>query len=187
MRLTSLGEKAKTVAASRGTQVVPLARRLHRELEWIPLKAMRKDRCRRYHSASEMADDIHNYLTGRPLTAGPETAIYCFQKFVHNHAGSVATAAVVAHAIILGLVISTVMYFRAEDARQKEAIARTQAEQATAKEGAARVEAEQAKNAEQEQRKLAEDWAEELRRTLYVSRWRKSFAELLHFRDINIR
>jgi serine/threonine protein kinase len=47
-RLTSLGEKAHTIAASRGTQLVPLARRLHRELEWIPLKAMRKDRCRRY-------------------------------------------------------------------------------------------------------------------------------------------
>ncbi len=79
-----------------------LARRLHRELEWIPLKAMRKDRCRRYRSASKMADDIYNYLTGRPLIAGPETAIYRFQKIVHNHAGSVATAAVVAHAIILG-------------------------------------------------------------------------------------
>ncbi|MHC4677182.1 MAG: serine/threonine protein kinase, partial [Planctomycetota bacterium] len=67
MRLTSLGEKAKTIAAGRGTQVVPLARRLHRELEWIPMKAMRKDRCRRYRSATEMADDIRNYLTGLPL------------------------------------------------------------------------------------------------------------------------
>ena len=169
MRLTNLGEQAKTIAATRGTQVVPLARRLHRELEWIPLKAMRKDRCRRYRSASEMADDIHNYLTGRPLIAGPETAIYRVKKFVNKHAGSVATATVVAIAIILGLVISTAMYFRAEDARQKESVARAQAEQATAKESAARVEAEQAKNAEQEQRKIAEERTEKLRRSLYVS------------------
>jgi hypothetical protein len=81
IRLTSLGEKAKTIAASRGTQVLTLARRLHRELEWIPLKAMRKDRCRRYRSASELADDVRNYLNGLPLIAGPETAIYRVKKF----------------------------------------------------------------------------------------------------------
>jgi WD40 repeat protein/serine/threonine protein kinase len=155
IRLTSLGEKAHTIAASRGTQVVPLARRLHRELEWIPLKAMRKDRCRRYRSASEMADDVHNYLSGRPLLAGPETTIYRVQKFVRKHAGSVATVTLVAIAILLGLGISTTMYAKAEDARQEEATARETAEQA-------RVRAERAE-------KAATDRAEELRRTLYVS------------------
>jgi len=44
LRLTALGEEAKKIAERRHTQVVTLARRLHRELEWIPLKAMRKDR-----------------------------------------------------------------------------------------------------------------------------------------------
>jgi len=169
IRLTNLGEKAKTIAASRGTQVVPLARRLHRELEWIPLKAMRKDRCRRYRSASEMADDVHNYLTGRPLIAGPETAIYRVQKFVRKHAGSVATVALVAVAIVLGLVVSTAMYWRSERALQREAAARTEAEQARvhaedarAKETAARTQAEQAE-------KATEQKAEELRRSLYVN------------------
>ena len=116
-RLSSLGEQAKTIAASRMTHVVPLARRLHRELEWIPLKAMRKDRCRRYKSASEMADDVQNYLNGNPLIAGPETAMYRVQKFVKKHAGSVTTVALTAAAIILGLVISIVMYIEAEEAR----------------------------------------------------------------------
>jgi len=183
IRLTSLGERAKTIAASRGTQVVPLARRLHRELEWIPLKAMRKDRCRRYRSASEMADDIHNYLTGRPLIAGPETAIYRVQKFVRKHAGSVATVVLVVAAIVLGLIVSTAMYFRAErmriqadQARQKEVIARTEAEQATKKETAARADAEQAKEKETVARTQAEQAEqatkqkdEELRHTLYVN------------------
>jgi len=162
IRLTSLGEKAKTIAASRGTQVIALARRLHRELEWIPLKAMRKDRCRRYKSASEMADDIRNYLNGNPLIAGPETAMYRVRKFVRKHAGSVATAALVAVAILLGLVISTAMYFRAEQALEREAAARVQAEQA-------RVRAENAERIAQEQRKLAEERAEDYRRALYVN------------------
>jgi len=176
IRLTCLGEKAKTIAASRGTQVVPLARRLHRELEWIPLKAMRKDRCRRYKSASEMAGDIRNYLNGNPLLAGPETTIYRVQKFVRRHAGSVATVALVATAVVLGLIVSTLMYFRAESmrvqaeqAREKESFARTQ-------ETAARVQAQEAEKIAQEQRTLAEQAeqatkakAEELRRALYAN------------------
>jgi WD40 repeat protein/serine/threonine protein kinase len=176
IRLTKLGEKAKIIAASRSTQVVPLARRLHRELEWIPLKAMRKDRCRRYRSASELADDVRNYLNGLPLIAGPETAVYRMQKFVRKHAGSVATVALVAVAIVLGFVFSIAMYLRAEDARQKEATARAQAEQATKKEATARADAEQAKEKETIARTQAEQAeqatkqkAEELRRTLYVN------------------
>jgi tRNA A-37 threonylcarbamoyl transferase component Bud32 len=155
VRLSNLGEKAKAIADSRMTQVVPLARRLHRELEWIPLKAMRKDRCRRYKSASDMADDIQSYLNGNPLLAGPETAMYRMQKFVHKHAGSVATAALVSVAVILGLVVSVIFGCRAERARQKEAAARIQVEQALTR----------AEKAE----KATEEKAEELRRTLYVN------------------
>jgi WD40 repeat protein len=130
IRLTNLGAQAEPIAASRGTQVVALARRLHRELEWIPLKAMRKDRCRRYKSASEMTDDIRNYLNGNPLIAGPETAAYRMQKFVGKHAGSVVTAALVAVAIVLGLIGSTGMYLRSEKALGREAIAHSQTEDA---------------------------------------------------------
>jgi WD40 repeat protein/serine/threonine protein kinase len=169
IRLTQMGDKAKGIAESRGTHVLPLARRLHRELEWVPLKAMRKDRCRRYKSASDMADDIRNYLDGNPLIAGPETTIYRVQKFVHKHAGSVATVALVATAIVLGLVVSTAMYFRAESmrtqaeqAREQEASARTEAEAAREKEAEARVHAETAEAATKEK-------AEELRRNLYIN------------------
>jgi WD40 repeat protein len=156
LRFTALGEEAKKIAERRHTQVVALARRLHRELEWIPLKAMRKDRSRRYRSASELADDIQNYLSGAPLIAGPETAIYRVKKFVRKHAGSVATVLLVAVTIILGLIVSTTMYFRAERALQNEAVARIQAEEA-------RAQAEQAE-------KVAEERAEELRRALYCNR-----------------
>jgi len=119
-RLTGLNKGAKAIAACRGTQVIALARRLHRELEWIPLKAMRKDRSRRYRSASEMADDIRNYLDGLPLIAGPETTVYRLRKFVHKHVGSVTTAAVIALVIVLGSVVGAKMYFEAEDARETE-------------------------------------------------------------------
>ncbi len=161
-RLTSLGDKAKAVAQSRRTQIITLTRRLHRELEWIPMKAMRKNRTRRYRSASELADDIQNYLTGTPLIAGPESAVYRTRKFVRKHAGSVAMVALVAVAIVLGLVASIFMGCRAEQARKQEAAARKQVEQAL-------VRAENAERVAQEQRRLAEKLAEDYSRVLYLN------------------
>ena len=161
-RLTNLGEEAKEIAKSRKTQVLTLARCLHRELEWIPLKAMRKDRCRRYRSASEMADDIQNYLNGSPLIAGPETAMYRIQKFTRKHAGSVATLLLVLSAIVAGLAVSSIMYFSAEEARKDEVMARARAEKAE------KVAIEQGSLAE-EQRKSANKHAEEFRRSLYAN------------------
>jgi tRNA A-37 threonylcarbamoyl transferase component Bud32 len=161
-RLTSLGDKANAVAQSRRTQIITLTRRLHRELEWIPMKAMRKDRTRRYRSASELADDIQNYLIGAPLIAGPESAMYRTRKFVRKHAGSVAMVALIAIAIVIGLVASIVMGCRAERARQQEALARE-------KEAAARKQVEQALVRAENAEKAARDKSEELRRTLYVN------------------
>ena len=141
------------------------------------MKAMRKDRTRRYRSASELADDIRNYLTGTPLIAGPESTVYRARKFVRKHAGSVATAALLLAVIILGLVASILMGCRAEQAREQEAAARVEAERARDKEAALRAEVEQtlarAENAEKladGQRKLAEERAEEYRRSLYCNR-----------------
>jgi len=108
-QLTILGDTARTIAESRRTQIITLTRRLHRELEWIPMKAMRKDRTRRYRSASELADDIQNYLTGTPLIAWPESTVYRARKFVRRHAGSVATVALVTLVVVLGLVTSIIM------------------------------------------------------------------------------
>jgi eukaryotic-like serine/threonine-protein kinase len=148
-RLTSLGDKGEAIAERRRTQIITLTRRLHRELEWIPMKAMRKDRTRRYRSASELSDDIQNYLTGAPLLAGPESNVYRARKFVRKHAGSVTSAALVAVVVVLGLITSTAFSFSAEEARGEEAAARKQAEQA---------------------RTVADEQSEEYRRLLYVHR-----------------
>ncbi len=148
-RLTALGEQAKEVAAMRRTQIIALARRLKSELEWIPLKAMRKEREERYQSVSELAQDISNYLKGEALLAGPQSRLYRTRKFVRKHAGSVTTVALVGIALILGLLASTAMAYKAEQARRQEAKARGQAENARA---------------------IAEEQSEEYRRLLYAHR-----------------
>ncbi|NQV31720.1 MAG: hypothetical protein HQ515_03455, partial [Phycisphaeraceae bacterium] len=115
-RISAMGSAAKDIAARRGTNVAELAKRLNRELEWIPLKAMRKDRVRRYTSASEFSDDIGNYLSDRPLLAGPESTVYRFRKAVHKHRIPVTAIAAVAAALIVGFVISTSLYVRMRQA-----------------------------------------------------------------------
>jgi len=116
-RLTSLGEKASKVAEDRRTDVMNLAKRLRKELEWIPLKAMRKDRTRRYRSASELADDIENYLNGVPLLAGPESAVYRLKKFVRRNRALVIGVAALLAVMIAGSIVSSVFAVRASRAR----------------------------------------------------------------------
>jgi len=74
VHLSRLGQMSEQIAKNRRTQVTTLIERLHRGLEWIPLKAMRKERSQRYSSASQLAADIDRYLSGVPLLAEPPTA-----------------------------------------------------------------------------------------------------------------
>ena len=127
-RLTSLGEYAKKIAECRGTNVTTLSKRLREELEWIPLKAMRKDRTRRYRSACELADDIRNYLNGVPLIAGPESAAYRLKKFVGRNRALVTGALVVLVVMIAGSIISAAFAVKAARARGDAVAARDEAE-----------------------------------------------------------
>jgi len=113
-RLSKLGEEAQKVAESRRTEVATLAKCLHKELEWIPLKAMRKERAERYRSASELADDIDNYLKGVPLMAGPPTNVYRLKKFVRRNRALVTGVAAVLIMLITGVVGIAIFAIKAE-------------------------------------------------------------------------
>jgi serine/threonine protein kinase len=112
-RLSSLGEEANKVAQSRRTEIAALAKKLHKELEWIPLKAMRKERAERYRSASEFADDIENYLNGAPLIAGPPGNIYRLRKFVRRNRALVTGIAAVLAVLVAGIIVSTLFAIKA--------------------------------------------------------------------------
>jgi serine/threonine protein kinase len=70
-RLGSLGQTAQEIARRRSSDVQTLLRLLRGDLEWITMKALDKDRTRRYPSASEFATDIARHLRNEPVTAGP--------------------------------------------------------------------------------------------------------------------
>jgi serine/threonine protein kinase len=101
---------AVTVAQERGTKSQTLMTRLREELEWLPMKAMRKERGERYRSAAEFADDIRNYLGGKPLIAGPESAAYRTRKFVRRHRAAVLSGALMSGVVVAAAVVSTIFW-----------------------------------------------------------------------------
>ncbi len=108
-RLGTLGASAAQIAQSRQLDLSQLETQLKGELEWIPLKAMRKDRTMRYATAAEMGRDIRNFLEHRPLIAGPEAAGYRFRKFLARNKATVAALAAVGLSLLIGLVVSTIL------------------------------------------------------------------------------
>lgn len=97
-----------------------LSRTLRRELEWIPLKALRKDRERRYRSPEAMAKDIGRYLRGEALEAGPESNAYRVKAYVRRHRGGVAAVAAIGVSIVAGLVGTTRMAALADAAEREQ-------------------------------------------------------------------
>ena len=96
-KLKSLGPSAKDSAERRREEPQSLERHLRGDLDWIAIKALEKDRSRRYGSASDLAADLQRHLRDQPVAAGPPSASYRARKFVRRHrfGVSVAAAAVV--------------------------------------------------------------------------------------------
>jgi ECF sigma factor len=101
-RLSRLTERVETLARQRATTPIRLRRALSRDLDWIVMKAMEKDRSRRYETASEFARDIERYLDHEPVSAGPPGVFYLAHKFVRRNRTAVTAAALVALTVTLG-------------------------------------------------------------------------------------
>jgi WD40 repeat protein/serine/threonine protein kinase len=155
-RLSTLGEALTDIANHRHAQPGELCKIVRGDLDWVVMKSLEKDRTRRYETANELAMDIQRHLGDEPVSAGPPSVKYRLTKFVRRHRTGVAAGLLVTAAIVVGLVVSTLMYFQAEQARKKESTARVVAEQARKKEAVARTQAEQAESIAQEQRQRAE-------------------------------
>jgi len=94
MRLSTLaGDRSTDSARHRRVDVSTLRRQLTGDLDWITMKALEKDRQRRYGSPAELAADIGRHLTHEPVVAGPPSTAYRAGKFVRRHRFGVAVAA----------------------------------------------------------------------------------------------
>jgi tetratricopeptide (TPR) repeat protein len=102
-RISTLGQAATTVSAQRRSDPKQLSRLFRGELDWIVMRALEKDRNRRYESASAFAADVQRYLHDEPVQACPPSAWYRFGKFARRNRTALAGAGLVLFCIaVLG-------------------------------------------------------------------------------------
>jgi WD40 repeat protein/serine/threonine protein kinase len=109
-------EQLPSIAASRGLEPKKLSGLVHGELDWIVMKALEKDRARRYETANGLAMDVQRYLNDEAVQACPPSPWYRFRKFARRNKRALASAAVLALAALVGvaaLAVSTVLVSRA--------------------------------------------------------------------------
>ena len=148
-RLSTLDETATRVAQQRGTDSKKLSLIVRGDLDWIVMKCLEKDRTRRYESASGLAADVQRFLNDEPVVARPPSTTYRFRKFVRRNRMGVLACALIALALLIGLVGTVTFALRAAE---QQRIAEDNEERALSE----KTRAEAALAQEAEQRRLAE-------------------------------
>ncbi|WP_435008629.1 tetratricopeptide repeat protein [Tundrisphaera lichenicola] len=126
-RLITSGGTTAQISDQRRTEAMKLSRAMRGELDWIVMKALEKDRNRRYETAGAFARDIRNYLAGDPVEACPPSTSYRLQKFARKHRPALIVASAFTSLLILGAVLSTWQAIRATRA---EALSNIESEKA---------------------------------------------------------
>jgi serine/threonine protein kinase len=114
----STAEGLPTLAANRGTEPARLTKMVRGELDWIVMKALEKERSRRYETANGFAMDVQRYLADERVQACPPSARYRFRKFAQRNRGALLTVSAVSLALVLGTGVSIWQAVRARQAEQ---------------------------------------------------------------------
>ena len=134
-RLSTLQEvELSTTAVQRGSEPAKLNRLVRGDLDWIVMKCLEKDRARRYETASALAQDLERHLGHEPVLARPPSNLYRLQKLVRRNKLAFAAGSLVSASLVLGLGISTILFFQERAARERAVAAEQLAEQARAEE-----------------------------------------------------
>jgi Flp pilus assembly protein TadD len=117
LRLSTLAQTITMDAANRRSDPRLRATTLRGDLDWIVMKALEKDRKRRYDTAADLASDVQRYLDQQPVVARPPSQWYRFRKFVRRNRVTFTAASLVLAALIVGTSVSTWQAVRATRAR----------------------------------------------------------------------
>ncbi len=113
-RITELKKQGQT----RPTPGIPHSD-LERDLDWVVMRALEKDRRRRYETANGLAQDVKRFLDHEPVSAAAPSLIYQMRKWFRRHRAAAVTGAAVLASLLAGLVIATTFYWREREARVK--------------------------------------------------------------------
>ncbi|HEX6813369.1 MAG TPA: protein kinase [Planctomycetota bacterium] len=126
-RITTLGELATPHAQARRLDAGDLRRKLRGDLDWIVLKALEKDRTRRYDTALELAADLGRHLRDEPVLASPPDLGYRVRKFARRYRGQLVAVGMLLASLAAGLTTTTWFWF---DARTQAELAKQETEKA---------------------------------------------------------
>ena len=128
-RFSTSGEKLTIIAKHRNATPDRLHRVVRGDLDWITLKALEKDRSRRYESTASLAADINHYLADEPVLAYPPTPLYRLRKTARRYRGPLYIAAFVVLTLVGGIVGTSLGLLEASRARNEAILQREQADQ----------------------------------------------------------
>jgi serine/threonine protein kinase/tetratricopeptide (TPR) repeat protein len=140
------GEELTTTAKRRSTEISKLVHQLKGDLDWIVMKALEKDRTRRYETANGLAADLKRHLSNETVVARPPSSAYRFQKLVRRNKLAFGAGIAIAAALLLGIIASTWQAIRATHAKQEALAAQAQAVEAQANETKLREQADAARS-----------------------------------------
>ncbi len=165
----SSSDTLPSIAANRHTEPSRLSKEVRGELDWIVMKALEKDRNRRYETANGMAYDIRRYLADEPVLARPSTQLYRLRKFAHRNKVGVMVGSAVAMVLVASLAIASIGFVQA---RHQARIAAAEAIRATDAKGRTEVALAEKSIALQEKAvalQLAEEKEQLQRRRFYAA------------------
>lgn len=120
---TMLDEQRTSMARSRKSDPSRLASLFRGDLDWIVMKALEKDRTRRYATTNELAQDVQRYLNSEPVLARPPSSLYRFEKWVRRNKLPFAVATASTSALVIGLIIAGWQFIQKNQAYDKLLIA----------------------------------------------------------------
>jgi serine/threonine protein kinase/tetratricopeptide (TPR) repeat protein len=126
-RLSSLGDSATVMAGNCGMDVKRLSQLLAGDLDWVVMKALEKDRTRRYDTPASIAQDIERFLRREAIRARPPSAAYKLRKFAQRNRAAVLMGSVIAAVLLVGAGVATWQAIIATRAKQN-ALAAAEAE-----------------------------------------------------------
>ena len=147
-RLSDSAAASPSVSSVRKTEPGKLSKFVRGDLDWIVMKALEKDRTRRYETANGLAADVQRFLNDEAVAACPPSASYKFRKFARRNKAMLATGTAIAGILLVSTFVSTGLAIWAVRAEQKASENEAAATSALAAEQKAREE-------EQQQRELA--------------------------------
>jgi tetratricopeptide (TPR) repeat protein len=129
-RLAASRDTLPSISAQRQTEPAKLTKLVRGELDWIVMKALEKDRNRRYETANGFALDLQRYLADEPIQASPPSATYRLRKFVRRNKGAVLGVSAIVLALAVGIMGTTTGLVRALAAERQAITDRDQKEEA---------------------------------------------------------